>query len=104
MNIPQQRQASLNFTPILAGAALVLAGYLVLDKFGWFTPAPKGEPRLVQARGDLAEFEKTTIQIFEANSPSVVHITTSAMTYGSQGYQEIPKGTGTGFIWDNLVV
>ncbi len=32
------------------------------------------EPRVVGARGDLAESEKATIALFERASPSVVHV------------------------------
>ena len=31
-------------------------------------------PRTVQSRGDLADFERTTIQLFEQSSPSVVQV------------------------------
>ncbi len=86
-------------TPLLAGAALVLASYLVLDRAGVFGPEPSGDPRPVTARGDLAGFEKTTIQIFEKNSPSVVHITTFLKSrFGGL----TSSNSGSGFIWDSL--
>jgi S1-C subfamily serine protease len=58
---------------------------------------PKQTPR-----GDLAEDEKTTIEIFRHNLPSVVHITTLAIrpNITSLDLMQIPKGTATGFIWD----
>jgi S1-C subfamily serine protease len=54
------------------------------------------------ARGDLAADEKTTIQIFQANAPSVVYITTSDLRrdFFSLNVYEIPRGSGSGFIWD----
>ena len=60
-------------------------------------------PRAVTPRGSLAESEKTTIQIFKEASPSVVHITNMAVRQDvfSMSVQEIPQGTGTGFIWDD---
>jgi S1-C subfamily serine protease len=84
-------------TPLLAGAALVLASYLVLDRAGVFDPEPSGDPRPVTARGDLAAIEKTTIEIFERNSPSVVHISTLSK---SSGYSLAATSTGSGFVWD----
>jgi S1-C subfamily serine protease len=63
---------------------------------------PNAEPRPVTARGDLAEEEKSTIALFKAVSPSVVHITTLA-NYSdgfSRNVQQIPEGTGSGFVWD----
>ncbi|SEA67737.1 DegP2 peptidase. Serine peptidase. MEROPS family S01B [Thiothrix caldifontis] len=60
-------------------------------------------PRPVMARGDLAENEQATIEIFERNSPSVVYITTveRVLNVWSRNVREIPQGTGTGFVWDN---
>jgi len=86
-------------TPLLAGAALVLASYLVLDRTGVFDPAPSGDPGPVTARGDLAASEKTTIAIFEKNSPSVVHITTF---FEGRDHSLTSSGTGSGFVWDKL--
>jgi S1-C subfamily serine protease len=61
------------------------------------------EPRPVTARGDLSETEKTTIGIFKTAAPSVVHITTlvQRQNYFSMDMQEIPRGTGSGFVWDD---
>lgn len=86
-------------TALLAGAALVLAGYLVLDRAGVFDPRPSGEPRPVAARGDLAPIEKTTIEIFEQNSPSVVHINTF---FDDGGYSLTGSASGSGFVWNSL--
>ncbi len=60
------------------------------------------EPRAVTARGNLAEDEKTTIEIFRNTSPSVVYITSTALRRSlfSLNAVEIPAGTGSGFVWD----
>lgn len=60
-------------------------------------------PRAVTARGDLASDEKTTIEIYERAKPSVVHITALTVHRDvlSPNLQEIPEGTGSGFIWDS---
>ncbi len=60
------------------------------------------QPRVVEARGDLAEDEKSIISIFRSSSPSVVYITSLELRRNlfSLNIQEIPKGTGSGFIWD----
>ncbi len=59
-------------------------------------------PRAVTARGDLAQDEQNTIELFKAVSPSVVYITTTALRRNmfSLNAVEIPRGTGSGFIWD----
>ncbi|WPD21486.1 MAG: trypsin-like peptidase domain-containing protein [Candidatus Electrothrix scaldis] len=61
------------------------------------------ESRPVTARGDLAEDEKNTIAVFRETSPSVVYITTIELQRNlfTLNVYEIPKGTGSGFIWDN---
>jgi len=58
-------------------------------------------PQPVIARGDLAEDEKATIELFRRTSPSVVYITTlSRQAFGFLDVEEVPQGTGSGFLWD----
>lgn len=65
-------------------------------------PRHNADPRPVTARGDLAEDEKTTIEIFSATSSSVVYITSKALRRNlfSLNAVEIPQGTGSGIVWD----
>ena len=57
--------------------------------------------RPVAARGDLAEDEKSTIELFKRASPSVVYITTlSRRAVNFFEMTEVPQGTGSGFLWD----
>jgi S1-C subfamily serine protease len=62
----------------------------------------QAEPREIQARGELAADEQTTIAIFESISPSVVYITTSGRVLDllTRNLLEVPRGTGSGFMWD----
>lgn len=62
------------------------------------------EPRTITARGELAASEQSTIEIFENASPSVVFITTKQRVrdFWSRNVFSVPRGTGSGFIWDNL--
>jgi len=62
----------------------------------------QAQPRAVEARGDLAADEQATIDIFERLSPSVAYITTSGQVLDlfTRNVMEVPRGTGTGFIWD----
>ncbi len=60
-------------------------------------------PRAVTPRGDLMEVEKSTIAVYEAAQPCVVHITTLVDVQPSGlnlNVQEVPQGTGSGFVWD----
>jgi S1-C subfamily serine protease len=61
------------------------------------------QSRLVTPRGDLAQDEKSTIELFKLASPSVVYITsiTVQRDFFSFRAMEIPRGTGSGFIWDD---
>ncbi len=54
------------------------------------------------SRRELAEEEAATIALFKASAPSVVHITTHLVQrdFFSLNVEEIPRGTGTGFVWD----
>lgn len=63
---------------------------------------PDARPRVVTARGNLAEDEMNTIELFEATSDSVVYITSIERRRGlfSLNIYEIPRGTGSGFVWD----
>ncbi len=63
---------------------------------------PDAVPRPVTARGDLAGDEQNTIELFRAASPSVVYITSIEVRRSlfNLNVYEIPKGTGSGFIWD----
>jgi S1-C subfamily serine protease len=50
----------------------------------------------------MAADERANIDVFKAVSPSVVHITTLERASGlfSFNAQQVPSGTGTGFMWD----
>ena len=63
---------------------------------------PAVEEKPIVARGDLAEDEKSTIELFKKASPSVVHITNLAVQRDalSLDVTGIPQGTGSGFVWD----
>ncbi|MGD2119272.1 MAG: trypsin-like peptidase domain-containing protein [Chromatiales bacterium] len=61
-------------------------------------------PRAVTARGELADDEQATIDIFENASPSVVYITTTARFIDpwTRNVFRAEQGTGSGFIWDDI--
>ena len=75
-------------------------GYSPLE--GWFAPK-EGTPRLVEARGDLAADEKSTIELFERSRGSVVFISTRSRVRDlwTRNVFTVPRGTGSGFIWDD---
>ena len=60
-------------------------------------------PRAVAPRGPLGAEEINHIDVFRKTSPSVVHITTleTQRDLFSLNVQQVPRGTGTGFVWDD---
>ncbi len=59
-------------------------------------------PRAVAPRPALSADEQANVDVFKRASPSVVHITTLATQRDlfSLNVQQVPRGTGTGFVWD----
>src|SRR5918999_535063 len=55
-----------------------------------------------QPRPELADEERATISLFERASPATVYITSLAtqQDFFSLNTAEIPRGSGSGFIWD----
>src|SRR5688572_1562509 len=85
---------------VVAGAAFVLAAWLLLERSGWLVPAPSGEPRAVAPRGELAPLEETFIAVFQRCSPSIAHINTSSLVRTNWGREVERQGSGSGFVWD----
>ncbi len=52
---------------------------------------------------DLTSAERHTIRLFEAAAPSVCYITTTNVRrdFFNRNITEIPRGTGSGFVWDD---
>lgn len=86
---------------VFVGVTLLLVWWLVPrgNKMGL---NPDAQPRPVTARGELADIEKMNISIYEMASPSVVHVTSlqAGESLLSMNAQQIPKGTGSGFVWN----
>ncbi len=84
---------------IIGGVALVaaLAFFERYSDRGRYTDS---RPRIVEPRGELADFEKATIEIFNRTAPSVVYIFTENAVRGFFGTSEIRQGAGSGFLWD----
>jgi S1-C subfamily serine protease len=80
---------------------------LALLARSWFSNRnpydPDAQPRLVAARGSLAQDETATIELFQQASQSVVFVTTSTLQpdYFSLDATEMPLGAGSGVVWDD---
>lgn len=86
--------------PLRRLALGTLACGLLLSATAWSRET--AGPRPVTPRGPLAADEIANIEVFKRTSPSVVHITTLAAQRDmfSMRVQQVPRGTGTGFVWD----
>ena len=63
----------------------------------------EASPRAVATRGPLTADEQNNIAVFKTASLSVVNVTTLAVARDmfSLNVQQVPRGTGTGFVWDD---
>jgi 2-alkenal reductase len=84
---------------ILVGL-LIMAGIVYLDHRGDRARARQSQPRVVEPRGELAEFEKTTIALFDVSAPAVAYIFTENAITNVFGRRQIRQGAGSGFLWD----
>jgi S1-C subfamily serine protease len=85
---------------VVVSVAVTMGAMKLYDHFS--TPRGGTEPRAVTPRGDLAAEEKTMIEIYNNAKPSVVHITTTGLRRDEYfRIQEVPEGTGSGFIWND---
>lgn len=104
-HLPADHPRRTIISPWVTVVLLMIAVFLVVR--GFFTMGgramhdPEYEPRPVTARGDLAEDESATIELFRRVSPSVVYITTADVGRDlSFNLLEIRRGTGSGFVYD----
>ncbi len=60
------------------------------------------QERPIVARGNLAEDETATIELFKRVAPSVVHVDNIARRFdwGNPDGSEVRQGSGSGFVWD----
>ncbi|MDA1139847.1 MAG: trypsin-like peptidase domain-containing protein [Planctomycetota bacterium] len=102
MHTPRNSRRESTAKWLLAALLGVLAGIILNGLLGSFRTDIPARARDITPRGDLAGDERTTIQLFQRASPSVVHITTIEVRRYSFSLRatEIPKGTGSGIIWD----
>lgn len=93
---------------ILTVAVLMLLFRNVPDVINWLYQSSSNSqesatPRIIEPRGNLAEDETSTIELFEQSRDSVVFITTRqrVMDVWTRNIFSVPSGTGSGFIWND---
>src|SRR5579885_179520 len=113
---PPRRPAPRGPSPLLALAGLLvlllgvaLSGWLLYRTLHHPGGPPEGagvnpnaELRPVTPPGEKGADEKATIQVYKNTRDSVVHISTFALRRDvfNRNVQQIPEGTGSGFVWD----
>ena len=114
----------MKFYHLILAAGLVTGGYFIRkglvenDAFSLFeskvsdvadtkedviaTPVKESKPNNIAPVTRVFDTEAATIELFEKAVPSVCFITTLNVRqdYWSRNVEEIPSGTGSGFIWD----
>ncbi len=98
--------SQLGWTPaviLLVGGAILLQNWIMSRGRIGANPIlpPAIETVPVIPRGNLAEDERSTIELFRQSSKSVVYITSIEVGRDLQfNMLEVPRGTGTGVVWD----
>jgi len=107
MYAPPRRRSSSLLGSLLITLVLLTVTLNGLLIYAGSLQSPRGTggdapPRAVTPRGELDGEEKGNIDLFKSVSPSVVHVTNMSMRRDgfSLNLQEVPRGTGTGFVWD----
>lgn len=83
---------------------LVVVVFLIVAWYGlgglqrWYFTSYDARP--VTPRGDLAEFETTSISVFRNAAPSVAYISTVRQQRDIFGKGAVSAGAGSGFVWD----
>jgi len=98
---PSERGAG-RFWWIVTAGLVALAAWYGRPWLDGFLSSPPAEPRIVTARGDLASEEKSNVELFENTKHSVVYISTTEQVLDpySRNVMSVPRGTGSGFLWD----
>lgn len=96
--------------PLLLGSVAVglAAGWIARAPSGATAQSDGGTPAVAQSAPapqsveEPTPAERHTMELFERQAPSVVYITSLAVSQNpfTLNVQEIPRGTGTGFVWD----
>jgi len=92
-------------SPLLIGAALLTAGFIAGGWWSALTAGPSAAARSGQrpvSPGQITDAERSTVELFQHASPSVVFITSLAVRRNAFRFDltQIPRGSGSGFIWD----
>jgi S1-C subfamily serine protease len=103
LSMPRRAPKLLGFRSVLlVSAALLALTWYALPRWSAYLQAAEAAPRATTERGELTAEEQQNIDIFEKWKASVVYIATSdrVMDFWTRNVTNVPRGTGSGFIWD----
>lgn len=99
------RQRGASASSLIAFVLFICLLYVLYNQSSvenFFTSRPDNvQPRVVEARGDLSNTEKSVINLFDASKGSVAYIFTESVQ-GQLFFRRVAEGAGSGFIWDDL--
>ncbi len=104
---PSTPQRSTSWSPGWLLVLLFLAGFAAANYLNYLRTQPlhdpQAKPRPTVPRGDLAQDETATVELFRDHSPAVVFITTARIGFDRRTFDErlLSQGTGSGFIWSS---
>jgi len=99
MSSVARRSLKSRANPWLVVVLLVLVSALLYQVLGGLLVDASGS-RSVTPRGSLSESEQATIEIYRIASRSVVHIETVSWQEQDVFNARIPRGVGSGIVWD----
>ena len=100
-----RRRSSAPLILLLASLTFLLLAFMRFGDRAFSDTRPAATPRPVVARGDLADDEKSAIELFERCSKSVVYVSPLVTQRRRSIFgvydKTVQTGTGSGFIWDD---
>ena len=97
-----------SFPRVLLALGLIVLGVFlgqgIVGRIESARAAGSQSPREVTPRGPLPASEQSTIDLFRTASPGVVYVTTLQRAQNRMTLEvgDVPAGTGSGFVWDDL--
>lgn len=88
------------FQAFVIMAVLLIGLFWFGERFFQITLLTEKEARSITPRGELANFEKTAIDLFQKISPSVAYIYPLKQSLDFRGRRQTRRSTGSGFVWD----
>ena len=100
---PSNNSSPSNLVYLVLLFLTLAVGFLLSERFARRRVSPAQVARTVTPRGDLSNAEKSTIDLFQNSSQSVVYIQSLSLVREGYRFSEVTarqRGSGTGFVWN----